>query len=205
MRNFVLVISGPSGVGKSTLLSRLFAEFGDELYFSISSTTRSPREGEINGEHYFFVSSKEFELDIENGEFLEWARVHKNYYGTSLKQTRDALDQGKIVVFDIDVQGFRAVKERLEDQVVSVFITTRHKEELKRRLTKRNTDTVKDLEERLENAMAEMKELSRYDYLIINDNLEQSYEALRSILIAQRVKTKCQDLGQIQTLWDKGE
>lgn len=205
MRNFILVVSGPSGVGKSTLLSKLFTEFKEELYFSISSTTRSPREGEINGKHYFFVTQQEFEQGIENEEFLEWAKVHKNYYGTSLKQTQNALEKGKIVVFDIDVQGFNIVKEKLKDKIVSVFIMTPNKEELKKRLIKRNTDTMEDLEKRLENARDEMKELFKYDYLIINDDLERSYEALKSILIAQKIKTKRQNLEQIQILWNKGE
>lgn len=205
MRNFILVVSGPSGVGKSTLLSKLFIEFKEELYFSISSTTRSPREGEINGKHYFFVTQQEFEQGIENEEFLEWAKVHKNYYGTSLKQTQNALEKGKIVVFDIDVQGFNIVKEKLKDKIVSVFIMTPNKEELKKRLIKRNTDTMEDLEKRLENARDEMKELFKYDYLIVNDDLERSYEALKSILIAQKIKTKRQNLEQIQILWNKGE
>ncbi|MCH5336941.1 MAG: guanylate kinase [Campylobacter sp.] len=205
MRNFILVVSGPSGVGKSTLLSKLFTEFKEELYFSISSTTRSPREGEINGKHYFFVTQQEFEQGIENEEFLEWAKVHKNYYGTSLKQTQNALEKGKIVVFDIDVQGFNIVKEKLKDKIVSVFIMTPNKEELKKRLIKRNTDTMEDLEKRLENARDEMKELFKYDYLIVNDDLERSYEALKSILIAQKIKTKRQNLEQIQILWNKGE
>lgn len=205
MRNFILVVSGPSGVGKSTLLSKLFTEFKEELYFSISSTTRSPREGEINGKHYFFVTQQEFEQGIENEEFLEWAKVHKNYYGTSLKQTQNALEKGKIVVFDIDVQGFNIVKEKLKDKIVSVFIMTPNKEELKKRLIKRNTDTMEDLEKRLENARDEMKELFKYDYLIVNDDLERSYEALKSILIVQKIKTKRQNLEQIQILWNKGE
>ena len=203
--SFILVISGPSGVGKSTLLSKLFTEFKDELYFSISSTTRKPRNGEKDGEHYHFITQDEFQQDIKNGYFLEWALVHQNYYGTSLKQTQEALNQGKIVIFDIDVQGFHQIVEKLDEKIVSVFIITKDKEELKKRLIKRNSDTIEHLEQRLENARLEMKELDKYDYLIINENLEQSYEALKSILITQKIRTDGQNLEQIRTLWNKGE
>lgn len=205
MNPFILVVSGPSGSGKSTLLKKLFKEFKEELYFSISSTTRSPRKGEVNGVHYHFVSFDEFQEGIKKDYFLEWARVHENYYGTSLKYTQEALSKGKIVIFDIDVQGFDIVKEKLGEQVLSVFFTTKNKEELKKRLIKRNTDTIAQLEKRLENASDEMKELCKYDYLIINDDLEQSYQALRAILISHKFNTKGQNLEQIQKRWSKGE
>lgn len=205
MKGFVLLVSGPSGAGKSTLLKKLFEEFQEELYFSISSTTRSPREGEKNGVHYHFINHDEFQKGIENDHFLEWAKVHENFYGTSLKHTQDALDNGKIVVFDIDVQGFKIARKKLVDKLVSVFVTTKDKDELKKRLIKRNTDTILQLEKRLQNASDEMKELKEYDYLIINDDLEQSYEALRAILIAHKFKTKGQNLEQIQNNWNKGE
>ncbi|MBZ7935253.1 MULTISPECIES: guanylate kinase [Campylobacter] len=205
MKNFILLVSGPSGAGKSTLLKKLFEEFKSDLYFSISSTTRSPREGERHGEHYYFVSHEEFQEDIKNDYFLEWAKVHENFYGTSLRYTQEALNNGKIVVLDIDVQGYKIAKKKLQDKIVSVFITTKDKEELKKRLIKRNTDTIIQLEKRLENASDEMKELCEYDYLIINDKLDQSYEALRAILVAHRLRTKGQDLDQIQNTWNKGE
>ncbi|OEW07631.1 guanylate kinase [Campylobacter sp. BCW_6871] len=205
MQGFILLISGPSGAGKSTLLKKLFDEFEDELYFSISSTTRKPREGEKNGIHYHFISHEEFQKGIDGDHFLEWAKVHENFYGTSLKHTQDALDNEKIVVFDIDVQGFKIARQKMADKIVSVFITTKNKDELKKRLIKRNTDTIIQLEKRLQNASDEMKELSEYDYLIINDELKQSYEALRAILIAHKFRTKGQNLGQIQNIWNEGE
>lgn len=205
MKNFILLVSGPSGAGKSTLLKKLFEEFKSDLYFSISSTTRSPREGEKHGEHYYFVNHKEFQEDIKKGYFLEWAKVHENFYGTSLRYTQDALNHGKIVILDIDVQGYKIAKKKLQDKIVSVFITTKDKEELKQRLIKRNTDTIIQLEKRLENASDEMKELCEYDYLIINNKLDQSYEALRAILVAHRLRTKGQDLDRIQNIWNKGE
>ncbi|AXP08344.1 guanylate kinase [Campylobacter hepaticus] len=204
MKGFILLISGPSGAGKSTLLKKLFDEFKEELYFSISSTTRKPREDEKNGIHYHFISYEEFQKDIDDGCFLEWAKVHGNFYGTSFKHTQNALNNGKIVIFDIDVQGFKIVKAKMQDNLVSVFVTTKSKDELKKRLIKRNTDTIIQLEKRLQNASNEMKELCEYDYLIINDKLEQSYEALRAILISHKCKIKGQNLEQIQNIWNKG-
>ncbi|EOJ1047191.1 guanylate kinase [Campylobacter coli] len=205
MSAFILLVSGPSGAGKSTLLKKLFDEFQEELYFSISSTTRLPREGEQHGVDYYFITHDEFQQGIDKEQFLEWAKVHENFYGTSLKHTQNALDNGKIVVFDIDVQGFKIARKKMADKIVSVFITTKNKDELKKRLIKRNTDTIIQLEKRLQNASDEMKELSEYDYLIINDELKQSYEALRAILIAHKFRTKGQNLGQIQNIWNEGE
>lgn len=205
MKGFILLLSGPSGAGKSTLLKKLFTEFKDELYFSISSTTRAKRANEINGVHYNFISLEEFEEGINKGYFLEWAKVHKNYYGTSLKSTQDALNNGKIVVFDIDTQGFHITKEKLNEKIVAVFITTKDKKELKKRLLKRNADTIEDLQKRLENANAEMTELEKYDYIIVNENLEQSYDALRSIFIAQKLQIQNQNIAEITNLWNKGE
>lgn len=116
----ILLISGPSGSGKSSLIKRLFAEF-DNLYFSISSTTRAPREGEKDGVNYYFISKEEFEKGIANGEFLEWACVHNNFYGTNLRPVKAALDAGKVVVFDIDVQGFELANKHYKDEITSVF------------------------------------------------------------------------------------
>ncbi|KAA6226372.1 MULTISPECIES: guanylate kinase [unclassified Campylobacter] len=205
MKPYILLVSGPSGAGKSTLLTRLFAEFEKDLYFSISSTTREPRMSEIHGKDYFFVTQKEFERDIKEGNFLEYAKVHGNYYGTSLKHTLKALDSGKIVVFDIDVQGFFIAKEKIGEKIVSIFITTKNEAKLKQRLFKRNADKMSDLQKRLDNAKDEMKALKDYDYLIINDDLEKSYKLLRAIFLAQRAKITNQNLNELQKLWEKGD
>ncbi|TQR30927.1 guanylate kinase [Campylobacter sp. MIT 99-7217] len=205
MKGFVLLISGPSGAGKSTLLKRLIEEYKDELYFSISSTTRKPRDGEKDGVNYFFISKEEFEKGIQEGTFLEFARVHDNYYGTSLKHTFEALEQGKIVILDIDVQGFYIAKDILNEIITSVFVTTRDKKELKKRLLKRNTDTIEVVEKRLINAEDEIKELCEYDFLIINEDLDKAYNELRAIFQAQKLKTKTQNLTQFQLQWNKGE
>ena len=118
----ILVLSGPSGAGKSTIINAAEDEIG-EYYFSISTTTRAPREGEQHGREYFFVSKEEFEEDIKAGNFLEYAKVHGNYYGTSLKPVREALEVGKLVIFDIDVQGHRLVRAKMNDITTSAFIT----------------------------------------------------------------------------------
>ena len=124
MSGQILLISGPSGSGKSTLLSRLMSEF-DNIYFSISSTTRPPRDGEKDGVDYHFISVDEFKKGIDNGKFLEWANVHKNYYGTSLEPVEKALKDNKVVIFDIDIQGYYLAMKEYNDIITSVFITTK--------------------------------------------------------------------------------
>lgn len=177
----VVIISGPSGSGKSSLLKELFKNF-DNLYFSISTTTREPRDGEINGVDYLFVTKKEFKKGIEEGDFLEWARVHNNYYGTSLKPINNAIENNKIVLFDIDVQGQKIVKEKLQDLAISLFITPPSIVELEKRITGRGLDKPSAIANRLKNAILEMKEIHCYDYLIINDDFEEAYKDFDAII-----------------------
>lgn len=201
MKGQILIISGPSGSGKSTLLGRLLKEEND-LYFSISSTTRAPRQGETEGVNYYFTSEEEFKKGIDADEFLEWACVHGNYYGTSLKPVLKALKEGKIAIFDIDVQGFNIAKSKFAQNITSVFITTASKNELKSRLQNRGTDSAQTIEKRLINAVGEMEHILEYDYFLINDDLQNCYENLRSILRSMRLKTSNLDAKEIINKWN---
>ena len=196
----ILILSGPSGCGKSTLLKEVYKDITD-YYFSISTTTRAPRVGEENGVDYFFVTKEEFEKDIENGDFLEYAKVHDNYYGTSLKPINKALDEGKLVIFDIDVQGHEIVRKKLDSIVTSVFITTPSLEILETRLNSRNTDSKDIIEKRIKNAKGEVEYFQEYDYIIINDNLEIASKQLVSIANIARIKTKLFDKDSIISNW----
>ncbi len=201
MKGQILIISGPSGSGKSTLLNRLLKEEND-LYFSISSTTRAPRQGETDGVNYYFTSEDEFKKGIDADEFLEWACVHGNYYGTSLKPVLNALKDGKIAIFDIDVQGFNIAKSKFAKNITSVFITTASKNELKSRLQNRGTDSAETIEKRLINAVGEMEHILEYDYFLINDDLQNCYENLRGILRSMRLKTSNLDAKEIINKWN---
>ena len=201
MKGQILIISGPSGSGKSTLLNRLLKEEND-LYFSISSTTRVPRQGETDGGNYYFTSEDEFKKGIDADEFLEWACVHGNYYGTSLKPVLNALEEGKIAIFDIDVQGFNIAKSKFAQNITSVFITTASKNELKSRLQNRGTDSAETIEKRLVNAVGEMEHILEYDYFLINDDLQNCYENLRGILRSMRLKTSNLDAKEIINKWN---
>jgi guanylate kinase len=183
----ILVLSGPSGAGKSTIINAASDEIG-EYYFSISTTTRAPRQGEVHGREYFFVSREAFEEDIKAGNFLEYAEVHGNYYGTSLKPVREALEQGKLVIFDIDVQGHRLVRAKMNDITTSAFITPPSLAELERRLRARCTDDEKVIAQRLKNAKEEIEAIGEYDFTIINDDVEEAAREFVTIAKAARLK-----------------
>jgi len=183
----VLIISGPSGAGKSSLIKVAKERVGD-FYFSISTTTRPPREGEENGVDYFFVDRETFEADIKAGEFLEYAQVHENYYGTSLKPVRVALEAGKLVIFDIDVQGHAIARERMGDLITSVFVTTPSLEELKNRLQTRGTDDESIIKKRIDNALVEIEYITAYDFLIVNDKFEEAVDSFIAVAKAARLK-----------------
>ncbi len=178
----ILVLSGPSGAGKSTIIQAASREIGD-YYFSISTTTRNPRAGEEDGKDYFFVTKESFEEDIKAGYFLEYAQVHGNYYGTSLKPVREALEEGKLVLFDIDVQGHRLVRAKMNDITTSAFITPPTLNELETRLRARCTDDESVIKQRLENAKEEIRAVGEYDFTIINDTVE---DAAREFVIVAK-------------------
>ncbi|WP_417333366.1 guanylate kinase [Halarcobacter sp.] len=196
----ILILSGPSGCGKSTLLKKVYEEIED-YYFSISTTTRDPREGEKNGVDYLFVKKEEFEEDIKNGQFLEWAEVHGNYYGTSLKPIKKALEEGKLVIFDIDVQGHEIVRKKLDKVVTSVFITTPSLDELEARLKNRDTDSSTVIARRIENAKHEIKSFQKYDYFVENDDLEKASSELISIAKIARIKSKLFEKEELIKNW----
>lgn len=196
----MLVISGPSGSGKSSLMQELI-KVVPKTYFSISTTTRGIREGECDGVNYHFVSKEEFESDIDAGYFLEWAKVHDNYYGTSLKPVLKELHDGKLVIFDIDVQGHKIAKEKFGSLITSVFITTPDQKSLQERLLSRGTDSNEVISKRLANAVSEMTRMREYDYLLINDNFEETLKDLTAIAYASRKKISLLDSGEFISEW----
>jgi guanylate kinase len=197
----VLVLSGPSGAGKSSLINKIFDDIGD-CYFSISTTTRPIRDGEEDGVHYHFVDEEEFKKDIENDNFLEYAIVHGNYYGTSLKPVKKALSEGKLVIFDIDVQGNIAIKNRLGEITTSVFISPPTLSELKRRLENRLTDSQEVIDRRVNMAKREIQRVSEYEYLVINDDLDKAAEQLRSIALTARFKKSSDEINAFVQKWE---
>ena len=196
----ILVLSGPSGAGKSTIINAASDEIG-EYYFSISTTTRAPRMGEENAKDYFFVSKESFEEDIKAGNFLEYAEVHGNYYGTSLKPVRDALDAGKLVIFDIDVQGHRLVRAKMNDITTSAFITPPTLAELENRLRARCTDSEDVIVKRLENAKEEIEAVGEYDFTIINDSIDEAAQEFIIVAKAARLKQSKEAEEQFIAQW----
>lgn len=191
-RPLMIVISAPSGAGKSTLCNRLVSEF-PKITYSISCTTRNPRGEEKDGVHYFFLSKKEFKERSKNGEFLEYAKVHGNFYGTLEDTVLFAMEDGRHVLLDIDVQGARQIREalaRLDPRhplrrgFMDIFITPPSLEELERRLRGRSTDGEHVIKKRLDNANDEMGHAEEYTYQIVNDDLEKAYSDLKAIVLS---------------------
>lgn len=179
-RGRLFVLSGPSGVGKGTVRKELFRR-RKGFFFSISCTTRKPRPGETDGVDYRFISKEEFERRRDNNEFLEWAKVHGNLYGTLWSDVDKTLSSGGDVVLEIDVNGAFQVKKRCKD-VVLIFIAPPSQEELERRLKNRGSDDEISIALRLKNALSEMAEADKYDHVVINDNLERTVKDLEEII-----------------------
>lgn len=181
----LLIISSPSGAGKTTLARDLLEQFPD-LMFSVSHTTRSPRAKERDGVDYHFVDADAFRRMVEQGAFAEWAEVHSNLYGTSLQEIERCRQTGKKgILFDIDYQGARQIRARRPD-AVSVFVLPPSMAELRRRLQKRSTDDEATIEKRFLNAKREIEHYGFFDYLVVNDDLEQACQCLRSVVRAER-------------------
>ncbi|PJG84714.1 guanylate kinase [Conservatibacter flavescens] len=187
------IISAPSGAGKSSLISALLKD-NHKMKVSVSHTTRSPRPGEVEGEHYYFVSVEQFEQLIDNDVFLEYAKVFGgNYYGTSLPMIEKSLAQGIDVFLDIDWQGAQQIREKVPD-VKSIFILPPSLVELERRLIGRGQDSEEVILDRMAKAQDEMSHYTEYDYVVVNDDFEQALTDIRHILSAEQLKTRTQSL-----------
>ena len=195
----VFIISAPSGSGKSTLVSRLLTNVPG-LMFSVSYTTRKPRGAEVNGQSYRFISREEFEGRIERGEFLEWAEVFGNFYGTHRCILEEARMQGQDLVLDIDVQGARQLKEQIPE-AVTIFILAPSRRILEQRLRARSEDRDEVIARRLREAAEEIRQYDQYDYVLINRDLAESDATLKAIVCAERVRrTRIED--QIRPILD---
>lgn len=190
----LFIVSAPSGAGKTTLCRKLVSSLPN-LQFSVSYTTRQPRKGEVNDRDYTFINRQDFRLMADKGEFIEWAEVHEALYGTSRKRLEELLDSGNDVILDIDTQGAMQIKERYREGTY-IFILPPSLGTLKERLKNRMTDSKEEIGKRLGRAIAEIKTFNKYDYVIINDILEDALMEFEAVVISQRVSIK-----KINPLW----
>ncbi|GAX01144.1 guanylate kinase [Secundilactobacillus hailunensis] len=186
-RGMLIVLSGPSGVGKGTVRKALFDEPDTDFQYSISMTTRKPREGEKDGVDYFFVSKEQFEENIKNGEMLEYAKYVDNYYGTPLKYVNETLNSGKDVFLEIEVNGAMQVRANVPDAVF-VFLTPPDLMELKHRLINRGTEEMNVINARIKKAVGEIKMMRNYDYAVVNDEVENAVARIRTIIRSERLR-----------------
>jgi guanylate kinase len=187
MKSVLIVLSGPSGAGKGTVSRVLLRQLPD-LVLSISATTRLPREGELDRVNYYFISRAKFSEMIARDEFLEWASVYDHYYGTPRFPVEEALARGKDVLLEIDVQGGLQVKQKFPEAVL-IFLLPPSRDELKTRLIKRGSESLEEVEKRLRWALTEMQSLSFYDYVVVNDQVAQAVDQIRSIIVAEKCRT----------------
>jgi guanylate kinase len=187
----IFVVSAPSGAGKTTLCNKILNST-DNILPSVSFTTRMPRKGEVHDRDYTFIGEREFRTMIERGEFAEWAVVHGNLYGTSAGRLREIMTAGCDVLLDVDVQGARQIR-KLFTSAVSVFVLPPSLEVLRERLEKRKSNTVEDIERRMRRAVDEIRDYTRYEYVIVNDTLRDSVKKLGAIIAAERLRTRRTD------------
>jgi len=186
-RGLLFILSSPSGAGKSTI-ARMLLEQDKHIALSVSVTTRPPRPGEIDGKDYHFIDEAEFHRLVEDNALLEWAKVFGHYYGTPKAQVKQGLREGQDFLFDIDWQGTQQLYQKMETDVVRVFLLPPSIDELRRRLTGRGTDSAEVIAARMERARAEISHWDGYDYVVVNDDIEQCFAKVREILHAERMK-----------------
>ncbi|WEB67857.1 guanylate kinase [Limosilactobacillus fermentum] len=188
-RGMLIVLSGPSGVGKGTVRKAIFDQPGNDFQYSISMTTRKPRPGEVNGKDYFFVSKEEFEQKIQAGEMLEYAKYVDNYYGTPLKWINNTLDAGKDVFLEIEVNGAMQVRSKSPNGVF-IFLTPPDLMELKQRLIHRGTDSMEVINKRIKKAFSEIEMMQNYDYAVVNDEVPNAVEKVKEIIRSERLRVR---------------
>lgn len=186
VRGNLFIVSAPSGAGKSSLISALLKDEPSDMQVSVSHTTRAPRSGEVDGQHYHFVSIEQFKVLIADNAFFEWAEVFGNFYGTSQKVIENTLANGVDVFLDIDWQGAQQVK-KIVPAAIGVFILPPSKTELERRLTGRGQDSTDVIASRMAQAVSEMSHYNEYDFVIVNDNFDQALTDLKTIIFSQRL------------------
>ena len=187
-RGMILILSSPSGAGKTTLTRMLMQDRDLDLTLSVSVTTRARRSSEVDGIHYRFIDRREFDRMKEGGDLLEWAEVHGNCYGTPLAPVEAVLAEGRDMLFDVDWQGAKQLRERLGEDVVSIFVLPPSMRELRARLERRAEDSAATIDERLDNARHEIERWRNYRYVIVNNDLQRAYDDVRAIVRAERLR-----------------
>lgn len=187
-KGFLLIISGPAGTGKGTVCKEML-EGNEDILYSISATTRQPREGEVDGVNYLFTDEDKFKDMVEKDEFLEYANVHTNYYGTPKEYVVEQVEKGEIVLLEIDVQGALQIKQNY-DEAVFVFLLPPTMEELRNRIIKRGTESMEDIDRRYANAFKEIEFLGKYDYFVINNQVEDAVKDIEAIIRAEKLRVK---------------
>ncbi|MEJ6398255.1 guanylate kinase [Yoonia sp. 208BN28-4] len=206
-RGLLIILSSPSGAGKTTLAKAL-RKWDETLRFSVSATTRAPREGEVDGKDYFFTTTEDFQRQVSDGEMLEHARVFGNYYGSPVAPVQEAITQGRDVLFDVDWQGAQQIaKSALRDHVLSIFILPPSITELHRRLISRGQDSAEVIEQRMQKSWDEISHWDGYNYVLINDDLAESEERLKTIISAERLRASQQPdlMDHVRTLQSQFE
>lgn len=186
--NFTIIISSPSGAGKSTMIKKLL-EWDENIVLSVSATTREPREGEVDGIHYHFISKENFEEEIEKNNFVEYAKVFDNYYGTLKREIDSKFKDGKDIILDIDWQGARSVSDQMDvKRLIRIFILPPTIAELENRLRTRGTDSEETIKKRMAKAKDEISHFNEYDFIVVNDDIDKAFEEIKSIIIAKRLQ-----------------